>query len=63
MFKILDLYIGRTIIATTSLVLVTFVGLSGIIKVIKTGEIAGVSLASDMNSEGGVPFDQLSPEI
>ncbi|MDN3696685.1 MULTISPECIES: LPS export ABC transporter permease LptG [Vibrio] len=32
MFKILDLYIGRTIIATTSLVLVTFVGLSGIIK-------------------------------
>lgn len=32
MFKILDWYIGRTIIATSSLVLVTFVGLSGIIK-------------------------------
>ena len=35
MFKILDLYIGRTIIATTSLVLVTFVGLSGIIKYVE----------------------------
>jgi len=34
-FKILDLYIGRTIIATTSLVLVTFVGLSGIIKYVE----------------------------
>jgi lipopolysaccharide export system permease protein len=32
MFKILDLYIGRTIIATSSIVLVTLVGLSGIIK-------------------------------
>ncbi len=32
MFKILDLYIGRTIISTTMLVLATFVGLSGIIK-------------------------------
>lgn len=32
MFKLLDWYIGRTIIATTSLVLVTFLGLSGIIK-------------------------------
>lgn len=32
MFKILDLYIGRTIIVTTSLVLIVFVGLSGIIK-------------------------------
>lgn len=32
MFKILDLYIGRTIVATSSLVLVTFIGLSGIIK-------------------------------
>ncbi|EOU2463925.1 LPS export ABC transporter permease LptG [Vibrio navarrensis] len=35
MFKILDLYIGRTIVATTSLVLVTFVGLSGIIKYVE----------------------------
>ncbi|WP_047046317.1 LPS export ABC transporter permease LptG [Vibrio mexicanus] len=35
MFKILDLYIGRTIIATTSLVLVTFVGLSAIIKYVE----------------------------
>ncbi len=35
MFKILDLYIGRTIIATTSLVLATFVGLSGIIKYVE----------------------------
>ncbi len=35
MFKILDLYIGRTIIATTALVLVTFVGLSGIIKYVE----------------------------
>ncbi len=35
MFKILDLYIGRTIIATTSLVLATFVGLSAIIKYIE----------------------------
>ncbi|SJL83606.1 LPS export ABC transporter permease LptG [Vibrio palustris] len=32
MFKILDFYIGRTIISTSALVLVTFVGLSGIIK-------------------------------
>ncbi len=32
MFKILDLYIGRTIISTTGLVLATFIGLSGIIK-------------------------------
>ncbi|MCE0494082.1 LPS export ABC transporter permease LptG [Vibrio salinus] len=32
MFKIFDLYIGRTIIATSSIVLITFVGLSGIIK-------------------------------
>ncbi|PMH42512.1 lipopolysaccharide ABC transporter permease LptG [Vibrio sp. 10N.286.49.B3] len=35
MFKILDLYIGKTIIATTSLVLATFVGLSGIIKYVE----------------------------
>ncbi len=35
MFKILDWYIGRTIIATTTLVLVTFVGLSGIIKYVE----------------------------
>ncbi|WP_367988117.1 LPS export ABC transporter permease LptG [Vibrio sp. NTOU-M3] len=35
MFKILDLYIGRTIIATTSLVLATFVGLSAIIKYVE----------------------------
>lgn len=35
MFKILDLYIGKTIIATTSLVLVTFVGLSAIIKYVE----------------------------
>ncbi|ASU23078.1 LPS export ABC transporter permease LptG [Vibrio qinghaiensis] len=35
MFKILDLYVGRTIVATTSLVLVTFVGLSGIIKYVE----------------------------
>lgn len=35
MFKLLDWYIGRTIIATTSLVLVTFVGLSGIIKYVE----------------------------
>lgn len=35
MFKILDLYIGRTIVATTSLVLVTFVGLSAIIKYVE----------------------------
>jgi lipopolysaccharide export system permease protein len=34
-FKILDFYIGRTIISTTSLVLVTFVGLSGIIKYVE----------------------------
>ena len=32
MFKILDVYIGRTIISTSMMVLVTFVGLSGIIK-------------------------------
>lgn len=42
MFKLLDWYIGRTIIATTSLVLVTFLGLSGIIKYVdqlrKVGE-------------------------
>lgn len=35
MFKILDLYIGKTIIATTMLVLATFVGLSGIIKYVE----------------------------
>lgn len=35
MFKILDLYVGRTIIATTSLVLVVLVGLSGIIRFIE----------------------------
>ncbi|RJX70731.1 lipopolysaccharide ABC transporter permease LptG [Vibrio sinensis] len=35
MFKILDLYIGKTIIATSSLVLVTFVGLSAIIKYVE----------------------------
>ncbi|ELP5730099.1 LPS export ABC transporter permease LptG [Vibrio vulnificus] len=35
MFRILDIYIGRTIVATTSLVLVTFVGLSGIIKYVE----------------------------
>ncbi|OBT17396.1 lipopolysaccharide ABC transporter permease LptG [Vibrio sp. UCD-FRSSP16_10] len=35
MFKILDLYIGRTIIATTSICLVTLVGLSGIIKYVE----------------------------
>lgn len=35
MFKILDLYVGRTIVATTSLVLVTFIGLSGIIKYVE----------------------------
>lgn len=35
MFKILDLYIGRTIVATSSLVLVTLVGLSGIIKYVE----------------------------
>ncbi|OEE31475.1 LPS export ABC transporter permease LptG [Vibrio ordalii] len=35
MFKILDLYVGRTIVATTSLVLATFVGLSGIIKYVE----------------------------
>ncbi|EHH1280314.1 LPS export ABC transporter permease LptG [Vibrio parahaemolyticus] len=35
MFKILDLYIGRTIISTTALVLATFVGLSGIIKYVE----------------------------
>ncbi|MGC9404419.1 LPS export ABC transporter permease LptG [Vibrio genomosp. F10] len=35
MFKILDLYIGKTIIATTSLVLTTFVGLSAIIKYVE----------------------------
>jgi len=34
-FKILDLYIGKTIIATTSLVLATFVGLSAIIKYVE----------------------------
>jgi lipopolysaccharide export system permease protein len=34
-FKILDLYVGRTIVATTSLVLATFVGLSGIIKYVE----------------------------
>lgn len=32
MFKIFDLYIGRTIVATSSIVLITFIGLSGIIK-------------------------------
>jgi lipopolysaccharide export system permease protein len=35
MFKLLDWYIGRTIIATTSLVLITFMGLSGIIKYVE----------------------------
>ncbi len=35
MFKILDWYIGRTIIATSSLVLATLVGLSGIIKYVE----------------------------
>ncbi|ELO1778305.1 LPS export ABC transporter permease LptG [Vibrio fluvialis] len=35
MFKILDWYIGRTIIATTTLVLTTFIGLSGIIKYVE----------------------------
>ncbi len=35
MFKILDWYIGRTIISTSTLVLVTFVGLSGIIKYVE----------------------------
>ncbi|CAM4257415.1 LPS export ABC transporter permease LptG [Vibrio agarivorans] len=35
MFKLLDWYIGRTIIATSSLVLATFVGLSGIIKYVE----------------------------
>lgn len=35
MFKILDLYIGRTIIATSSICLVTLVGLSGIIKYVE----------------------------
>ncbi|AMF93440.1 lipopolysaccharide ABC transporter permease LptG [Vibrio fluvialis] len=35
MFKILDWYIGRTIIATTILVLTTFSGLSGIIKYVE----------------------------
>jgi len=34
-FKILDWYIGRTIIATSTLVLITFVGLSGIIKYVE----------------------------
>lgn len=46
MFKILDWYIGRTIVATTALVLVTFVGLSGIIKYVeqlrKVGEEATI---------------------
>lgn len=35
MFKILDLYIGRTIMATTALCLATLVGLSGIIKFVE----------------------------
>lgn len=35
MFKIFDLYIGKTIIATTSLTLATLVGLSGIIKYVE----------------------------
>ena len=35
MFKIFDLYIGRTIIATSSLCLVTLVGLSSIIKYVE----------------------------
>ncbi|WP_434356905.1 LPS export ABC transporter permease LptG [Parasalinivibrio latis] len=35
MFKILDLYIGRTIVATTTLCLFTLVGLSGIIKYVE----------------------------
>ncbi|AUI87023.1 lipopolysaccharide ABC transporter permease LptG [Vibrio azureus] len=34
MFKILDLYIGRTIVSTIALVLATLIGLSGIIKYI-----------------------------
>ncbi|WP_261816037.1 LPS export ABC transporter permease LptG [Vibrio gallicus] len=35
MFKILDVYIGRTIVATSSICLVTLVGLSGIIKYVE----------------------------
>ena len=35
MFKILDLYIGKTILATISLTLATLVGLSGIIKYVE----------------------------
>ncbi len=35
MFKILDFYIGRTIIATTALCLATLVGLSAIIKFVE----------------------------
>lgn len=35
MFKILDLYIGRTIMGTTALCLVTLTGLSGIIKFVE----------------------------
>ncbi|WP_394146143.1 LPS export ABC transporter permease LptG [Vibrio atypicus] len=35
MFKILDLYIGRTIIATTAMVLATLVGLSGVIRFVE----------------------------
>ncbi|MFB9215577.1 LPS export ABC transporter permease LptG [Vibrio sinaloensis] len=35
MFKILDLYIGRTIIATTTMVLATLIGLSGIIRFVE----------------------------
>jgi len=34
-FKILDLYIGRTIIATTAMVLATLVGLSGVIRFVE----------------------------
>ncbi|WED22178.1 LPS export ABC transporter permease LptG [Vibrio sp. JC009] len=35
MFKILDIYIGKTIIATSSIVLATLIGLSGIIKYVE----------------------------
>ncbi|USD65591.1 LPS export ABC transporter permease LptG [Vibrio sp. SCSIO 43136] len=35
MFKILDIYIGRTIVATTSLCLITLVGLSAIVKYVE----------------------------
>ncbi|MFD2176358.1 LPS export ABC transporter permease LptG [Veronia pacifica] len=44
MLKILDVYIGRTIIATTSLVLGTLVGLSAIIKYVD--QLRGVGIGS-----------------